>query len=436
MQNNKVKENEYNLDNKVHDLRQNAVADKIRKNIQACKKKGILICEPESHVFAKTFITCVLFNVPIFLANPNWRQNEWEQVFAQISPALIFGKAPNFLPSCALAFQDLKLFAGYIMIPTGGTGGKIRFAMHTWDSLSNSAMATVNFLGKDKINSLCLLPLYHISGLIQVIRVAITKGKICFEPLESFDKDKNFKGYCVSFVPTQLERFMQISDHVNLLKTFDVVFLGGGPATSTLLSKAREAGIRLSPTYGMTETGSMVTAMDPEVFLDGHSGVGRALSHAEIVTNKNGIISICATSLFSGYFPRHPMKITFWETNDEGFLDEDSYLTVIGRGDRIIITGGEKVDPQEVEEAILATGLVSAVYVVPVPDEKWGQQVVAIYVPCKPGEECFAKIKELIGKTLVNYKIPKSWVMVKELPFDEKGKMTKAVIEKCCGISL
>lgn len=413
MQNNEIKE----VENAKH---------KIQQNIIECKKRGILICTLDPKTFIGAFFAGINSEVPVFLANPNWRENEWEQVFTHISPALVFGNASTFPLTHGPATQDLKSFSKHIMIPTGGTGGKIQFAMHTWDSLVHSATATALFLKKQIIKSLCLLPLYHISGLIQIVRSIATNGEVYFDPLESFDKNHSFNGFCLSLVPTQLDRFLQNPHTANLLRTFDVVFLGGAPASSALLIKAREANIRLSPTYGMTETGAMVTAMHPEDFLKGQTGVGKALPHSKISLSKDGLINIRANSLFSGYFPSPPIKKTLWATNDEGFIDEDGYLTIIGRADRIIITGGEKVDPKEVENAILATGLVSSVYVAPVQDKEWGQRVIAMHVPLIKGEDLSSQIKEQIKSSLANYKIPKDWIMVNQLPFDEKGKINPA----------
>lgn len=418
------------LDHKLSHASYQHAMDEIRQSNKLCKKQGVLVCESDPYAFIGYVLACVYSEVPVFLANPNWRQSEWEQVFDQISPALVFGNAPTFPINPGVESRDLKLFKGYIMVPTGGTSGNIRFAMHTWGVLENSACATAMFLKKDKINSLCLLPLYHISGLMQIVRTTYTKGTILFDPLESFNQKHNFKGYCLSLVPTQLERFMQNPGHVALLKTFDTVFLGGAPATNHLLTKAREAGIRLSPTYGMTETASMVTAMDPEDFLNGRTGVGLPLGHAKIFTDENGLISIRAHSLFSGYFPARPIIKNLWETNDEGTIDNEGYLSITGRADHIIITGGEKVDPKEVENAIHTTGLVSSVMVVGISDSEWGQRIVSIYVPAIKGDECSLKIKEQIKATLANYKIPKDWIMVDELPIDEKGKVINTAIEK------
>lgn len=397
----------------------------IQQKHAECVRKGILICTSDPWVFMGAFFASVFSKVPVFLANPNWRESEWEQVFSEVSPALVFGNAPHFSENSV--FKDLEPFSSLIMIPTGGSGGKVRFAMHSLDNLYKSAVSTASFLKRDRINSLCLLPLFHISGLIQIIRASVTDGDILFDRLESFDKNHNFKEYCISLVPTQLERFMQNPDCLHLLKTFFCVFLGGAPATKLLLDQARAAQIRVVPTYGATETASMVAAMHPDDFLDGELGVGRALSHAKISIKENGIIRIQGSSIFSGYYPSLPIRTELWETTDEGYIDVEGRLTVVGRADRMIITGGEKVDPREIERAILATNFVSSVYVTSVKDNEWGQKIIAICVPATKGNDPSQRIRDCLKRTLANYKIPKEWLMVDVLPYDEKGKIREHV---------
>jgi O-succinylbenzoic acid--CoA ligase len=403
----------------------------IHQNYTECLKKGVLICSKDPWEFIGAFLASVVSGIPVFLGNHNWRETEWNQVSALISPALVFGNAPTFPSKSNSPLKDLKPFSNHIMIPTGGSGGKVQFAMHTFESLHNSAISTATFLKKNNLNSLCLLPLYHISGLIQVIRAAVTNGELLFNPLESFEKNRDFKGFSLSLVPTQLERLMQNADNINLLKTFDVIFLGGAPAANELLQKARIAKIRLSPTYGMTETGSMITALHPDDFLMGIKGVGTSLCHAKIFITEENLINIYSNSLFSGYFPETPTKKVSWQSNDEGNIDEKGYLTIIGRADRIIITGGEKVDPREIETAILATGLASSVLVASIEDEEWGRRIIAIYVALIKGENLSSQIKERLKANLVNYKIPRDWILVDELPYDEKGKLTETSINHC-----
>lgn len=406
---------------------------RIRKDYNECKKRGILIATVNPVEFIGAFFMAVYFEIPLFLSNPRWKEVEWKQVFGQIRPAIVFGEVSYFTERLEDVTPNLKSFEQCIMIPTGGSGGKVRFAIHTWESLSASAKATARFLGKAVVNSLCLLPLYHVSGLMQVIRAAITNGEVLFDALESFceKKDfKGFKGFCLSLVPTQLERFMEDSQLIDLLRTFDAIFLGGAPASEMLLEKAKIENLPIAPTYGMTETASMVTAMLPEHFLNGMKGVGKALSHTLLsINNQNeeriGRICIHGQSLFKGYFPELPCEKATWVTNDEGFIDEEGYLTVIGRADRIIITGGEKVDPKEVETAILKTGLVKAVMVSSREDKEWGRRVIAICVAKEEREGIAEETRWRLKEILLNYKIPKEFIMVDKLPIDEKGKIVR-----------
>lgn len=402
----------------------NALA-KIECKLFECKKRGVLIVTSNQKEFIDAFFSAIQFEVPVFLGNLNWKENEWNQVFEQINPAIIFGEAPDFELNDEVESNDLKAFEKCIMIPTGGTSGKVRFAIHTWESLCTSAKGTAKFLNKDKINSLCLLPLYHVSGLMQVVRGYVTQGDVLFDPLESFEKDHNFKGFCLSLVPTQLERLMRDSSMIKLLKTFDIIFVGGAATSIKLLEQARVEELPLSPTYGMTETASMVAAMLPKDFLKGKLGVGSPLPHVEILINEQKRITIAGESLFQGYFPEIPHKKKIWITDDEGIIGEGGGLEIFGRADRIIITGGEKVDPKEVEAAILNTGLVKEVIVSSKEDFEWGQKVVARCVLMKGRQELgfIDQIKLSLKEVLLNYKIPKEWIVVNELPVDEKGKI-------------
>lgn len=401
--------------------------EKISNQLDACKTDGVLICSKDPWAFVGAFLAAVSTNVPIFLANPDWKESEWAQVLDQMYPAIIFGESKNVGPRSHL--NDNSKLQGYIMIPSGGSSGKVRFAMHTWETLTVSAKATVSFLGAIKMNSLCVLPLYHISGLIQVVRALVTNGEVFFKPLEVIQEGYDMRNVCLSLVPTQLERLLNNPDAVNGLRTFDVVFLGGAPASSALLKKAREEKIRLSPTYGMTETASMISAMRPEDFLRGRPGVGEPLSHAKVFVDEDGTLAIQCKSLFYGYYPEMIDREATWTTSDQGGFDKEGYLHIIGRNDRMIITGGEKVDPKEVEAAILNTGLVDSVVITSKPCNEWGQRIVAIAVPVEKKLDP-EKLRTQLKDSLANYKIPKDWLFVEELPYDSKGKINSSDLLK------
>jgi len=261
----------------------------------------------------------------------------------------------------------------------------------------------------------------------------VTGGTITFS-------DENPERKCLSLVPTQLQRILADDtevvpprNHLEKLKSAKAIFVGGAPMSEALAVHARRAGLPIVPVYGMTETGAMAVAQTSEDFLSGNylPQCGQALPHVQVeVLDEVG--SICppgvfgrirlrSDSLFQGYWGRPAIDLSQgYLTDDEGMLDSEGRLTILGRMDRLIITGGEKVDPREVEAALLECAGVREALVLGKPDDEWGQRVCA-YVVGEIADAAFLKL-QLQGR-LVSYKIPKEWNFVDRLPFDEKGKI-------------
>lgn len=391
--------------------------EKIKTNHNACCEKGVLIAEENPPIFAGAFLAAAELEVPIFLGNANWGDWEWLQLQDQISPALIFGYSP--LKAYKRQYYALFGYQNYIMIPTGGTSGSVRFAIHHFNDLEDAARGLQKFLKVEKINSYCVLPLYHVSGLMQLVRAYVTDGYICFGNLKK-ETDRFFKGGCISLVPTQLKRLLADEAHIDWLKTFDRIFLGGGAPGAALLETARRAKLPLTITYGMTESAGMVAASTPKDFLKGSDSVGKPLPHAQIRINSEGIIEIESRANFYGYFPHHVEKHNILVTEDLGEFDSEGRLKILGRRDRLIKTGGEKVDPREVEVAIASSEMVKESLVVGVPDDVWGQRLVAF---CIGDSEIEEDLRMYLFDVLVNFKMPKKFIFVQELPNDAKGKI-------------
>jgi O-succinylbenzoic acid--CoA ligase len=317
------------------------------------------------------------------------------------------------------------------MIPTGGTSGKIRFAIHNWLTLTASVKGFSEYFQVEQVNSFCLLPLYHVSGLMQFLRSFLTGGDFAVIPYQKIKQKRinnlNLQDYFISLVPTQLQFFLE--NDPQWLANFKTVLLGGSPAWPSLLEKAREYNISLSPTYGMTETASQIVTLKPEDFRRGNNSNGQLLPHAQIKINPdNQKIIIEAKSLFLGYYP-HLNQASYFETDDLGYFDESGYLYIIGRDSQKIITGGENVYPLEVETAIRHTNLVKDVVVLGLPDSRWGQIIVAFYVPVNSqiGQTI---IQSQIKDKLVNYKLPKHWIKLPEIPKSPQGKINRTNLIK------
>ncbi|WP_264322887.1 2-succinylbenzoate--CoA ligase [Zarconia navalis] len=413
----------------------------------------ILLCESNPEVFLASFMAACTLGYPIFLGDSNWKEAEWKEAIELIQPNLVWnvGVDLNLELLETISILDLPSISPSltrIMIPTGGTSGKIRFAVHTWETLMASVRGFQEYFQVDRVNSCCLLPLYHVSGLMQFMRSFTTGGKLWILPkskLESIEKmtEPNLKidRWFISLVPTQLQRILNDEKQTNWLQQFDVVLLGGAPAWERLLEKARVHKIRLAPTYGMTETASQVVTLKPDDFLKGNQSCGQVLPHAHLETDSfssditlSSLITIQSKSLCLGYYSSETRldRLSNSETlksDDIGFLDDRGYLYIIGRCSDKIITGGENVFPAEVEAAIRGTGLVADICAIGIPDDDWGEAVVAVCVP-KTDRISEVDLSTAISDKLSRYKQPKYWHFVSSLPRNERGKINRSQVAR------
>ncbi|MEH2137413.1 2-succinylbenzoate--CoA ligase [Nostoc sp.] len=426
----------------------------------------IILAEREPLRFLASFIAACAANCPVFLCNPDWGTQEWQQVFDLVQPDIIWGEllhsptpllfstdtinrvSPHILfshsarakrPATANSTQHSAL----ILIPTGGSSGQIKFAIHTWETLTASVQGFSEYFQLKQVNSFCVLPLYHVSGLMQFVRSFTTGGKLAIQLFKAVESSQilNIKKseFFISLVPTQLQRLLQNPELTEWLSQFNTVLLGGAPAWNELLEKARFYRIRLAITYGMTETASQIATLKPDDFLDGKISSGQILPHAKVTirnqqgeilnSNQIGNITIHAQSLSLGYYPiTRENKIDF-QVDDLGFLDEQGHLNIVGRNSDKIITGGENIYPAEIESAIQATQMVADICVIGIPDKHWGQALTAIYIPKKPDISAL-KIKTLLKDKLSKFKIPKYWIPQQNLPRNSQGKINRQKLQQ------
>jgi len=404
----------------------------------------LLISEANPADFLGSFIAAASSNCSVFLANPYWVEAEWTQVLETVKPDLSWGRDVFKTPieRSQPTSENRNILQNTIAIPTGGTSGKIRFALHTWKTLMASVFGSIEYFQVETINSCCTLPLYHVSGLMQFLRSLVTGGKLWILPSNNIDRAVNQdfplrdKPWFISLVPTQLQRILQNPESTQWLSGFQTVLLGGAPAWTELLELARKRGIRLAPTYGMTETASQVATLKPEDFLAGNNSCGRVLPHANIKIdpesstseNLTGQIRIQASSLSCGYYRETSdnLKSSCQEmiTDDLGFFDDRGYLHIVGRCSDKIITGGENVFPAEVEAAIRSSGWVADVCVIGVPHPIWGQAVTAVYVP-QSYDATPDRLSVDLEPKLAKLKHPKYWISVESLPRNDRGKIDR-----------
>ena len=353
----------------------------------------------------------------IFLTDPKWSESDRAHV-ARVQSAVEASGA------------GLGGERGWLGIPTGGTRGGLRFARHDENTLSAAVRGFVDFFGLERINAVDVLPPYHVSGFMSRVRCAATGGRHVtmewrrLEAGERPDLDAGAGPWVISLVPTQLQRLLSSVDATAWLRRFEVVFVGGGPSWPSLTDQAAAAQIRVALTYGMTETAAMVAAISPTDFLAGERTGATVMPHARIELGPDATVIVEGTSVFRGYFPDFETARRF-QTDDVGQWDDRGRLRILGRKDAVIITGGKKVQPLEVEAALQATGQFVDVAVLGMPDPTWGEAVVACYPRGETTGPNLSVVERGVESTLAPHKRPKRYVAISDWPRNAQGKLSR-----------
>ena len=414
----------------------------LTKLSQHGKPPTIFLAQSNPLKFVAGFLAGVAAKCPLFLCNPSWIATEWQQVLDIVQPDIVWGEGLDFPLPKAIKNTGKTFDLGKIMIPTGGSSGKIRFTMHTWETLSSSVRGFQSYFDLKEVNSCCVLPLYHVSGLMQFLRSFLTGGRLLVLPYKALKAGARVnihpQDFFISLVPTQLQ-YLLTSHKASWLSQFQTVLLGGAPPWPELLAEARLSHIPLALTYGMTETASQIVTLKPKDFLAGNNSCGEVLPHSKVriynsegqdcQAGETGAIAIKAESLCLGYYPHTFAQREVFHPDDLGYLDEGGYLHIVGRCSKKIITGGEKVYPNEVEAAIHSTKLVKDVCVIGLADNYWGQAVTAVYVPQRP-ETAINDLRAAIASQLSNFKQPKYWLPIETLPRNAQGKINYEQVKK------
>jgi O-succinylbenzoic acid--CoA ligase len=407
----------------------------------------LLRLEPNPHILLVTadplealasFFAACCYPVHLWLGNPNWALGEWQQALPQMGPVHRWGDIPVPL----LPFQEPpnweplpSIDSARMWIPTGGSSGNLRFAGHTWATLTAAVRGFCQHFQQPTVSAYCVLPLYHVSGLMQALRCLMTGGTLWVQSFKALTRQGPLPGQpaFLSLVPTQLHRLLRL-EREPWLRSHQAILLGGAPAWPTLLARSRQAALPLAPTYGMTETAAQVATLLPGEFLAGNTSSGRALPHCTLTIcdaagiclppGQPGLITLAGASLATAY--RQGEIAVPFQPGDRGYLDADGYLYILGRAGHLIITGGEKVQPEEVEAAILATGLALDAIVVGIPDPDWGERVVALWVP--QGEVDSQQLQARLKTQLSAYKVPKAWWVRPQIPRNAQGKVNRAFL--------
>ncbi|MFF8958039.1 AMP-binding protein [Streptomyces sp. NPDC014894] len=343
----------------------------------------------------------------------------------------------------------------FLQIYTSGTTGVPKGVLLTHGNFYADAAELEEYLWEPGSVALNALPMFHIGGL-GWLRVALTAGATSlmlpeFAPgtaAETIEREGVTHAFLVPSVLHMLTELPGIEERD--FSRLTLIAYGSAPITPVLLRRSMAVfGCRFMGKYGLTEGGGTVTQLPPEDHEpDGPrrrllTSVGRPRRGVDVViadpetgrpvpAGTVGEIRIRSRHNTPGYWNRPEETEALYDaegllcTGDGGLLDADGYLFLTDRIKDMIVSGGENVYPSEVESVLAEHPAVSEVAVVGVPDEKWGEAVVAVVVPRAGVDRPTGA--ELIGFTrgrIASYKKPRRVHFAEALPRNPNGKVLK-----------
>ncbi|MEP9384942.1 AMP-binding protein [Nocardioides cheoyonin] len=227
----------------------------------------------------------------------------------------------------------------------------------------------------------------------------------------------------LSVVPTQLHRLLEAGgEDLAALKTFHTVLPGGGPLDPSLRARAAEEGIHIVSTYGSAETcGGCVYDGMP------FDGVGLAIG-------ADSRVRISGPTLFDGYEGDQTLTdevlVDGWFlTSDAGRIDEDGRLSLLGRIDDMVVTGGVNVPAPIVARRLREHAGVAAAEVLGVPDDEWGNRLVAYVAPSGPTAPSLEELRDWVGEAHPRAWAPRQLVVLPEIPHLPNGKADRLTLK-------
>ncbi|MFO8101057.1 MAG: long-chain-fatty-acid--CoA ligase [Dehalococcoidia bacterium] len=361
-----------------------------------------------------------------------------------------------------------------ILMYTAGTTGLPKGVPLRHNAFVEYALQNVTPVDPDlQETNVLTVPLYHVAG-IQAMMAAIYGGRTLammrqFETEEWMNTVEREKANRAMLVPTMLKWIIEHEEFDKKdLSSLQVITYGAASMPFEVIKKAIEVfpGVMFINAFGQTETASTITMLGPEDHMIPQdaseeekekklnrlaNSIGKAMPDVQIqIWDENGnalppgqVGEIMAKSqrVMSGYWndeekTAKTLTADGWlHTGDTGYMDEEGYIFLAGRGDDMIIRGGENISPEEVENILYEHPKVADASLIGVPDPDWGQNPRACVV-VKQGENCTEQeILDFCKEKLPGFKRPTSVVFIDELPRTSTGKVQRKVLREKYGQS-
>ena len=455
--------------------------------IQASGASHVALLDESSEAAVIALFGAALVGVPYCPLNYRLADEDLAGLLARIAPALIIGDTARVVRiagdqgHAAYSRADFVAQAQAANIPddgfydlgegiavqlfTSGTTAAPKAAILRHSNLLGYILGTVEFAAANEDDAaLVVVPPYHIAGISAMMSSIYANRRIVMLPnftpegwLALVDGEKISNAFVV---PTMMNRIVASmeSGHAADVSSLRAVAYGGGKMPIEVIQKA----LALFPhcgftnAYGLTETSSTIALLGPDEHREALvsddpkvqarlTSLGQPLPTVEIEVRdedgkvlgpgEHGEIYVRGEQVSGEYKEKSALTADGWfPTRDAGYMDEDGYIFLSGRADDVIVRGGENMSPGEIEDVLLTHPAIADACATAIPSIEWGEAVgVALVLHDGHLEPAEDEIKELIRARLRSSRVPDKVHFVKELPYNEMGKLLRREVKRILG---
>src|SRR6204780_4396825 len=392
----------------------------------------ILLCPPVGAEFARS--AAADRKIPVFSVEMTEQGN-----------VQLVGASTTAVSATAPTADDIAL----VLHTSGSTGRPKRVPLRHFNLAVSSANIANTYALSEEDVSLCIMPLFHIHGLIGSTMATLLSGGTVviptkFNALSFWRTVREHRVTWYSGVPT-MHQILLTRTHDKPVEAQSLRFIRScsAPLSPQLIGRIEDLfGVPFVEAYGMTEAAHQMTSnpLPPRHRKAGSVGVGTGLRISimdkegnHLGTNQRGEVAIQGANVFRGYENNPEANarafVNGWfRTGDEGFLDADCYLHLTGRIKDIIIRGGENIAPHEVDEILLRHPAVAAAVTFGCMHPTLGEEVAAAVVLHERGGVSEAELIKHCRELLAEYKCPTKIYLVKSIPTTATGKIRRRAV--------
>jgi fatty-acyl-CoA synthase len=328
-----------------------------------------------------------------------------------------------------------------MLVYTSGTTGRPKGALQTQAGMLANLEMAIDAQGFDAATrTLAVLPLFHVGGLcIQVLPTLAAGGVVRLHPRFDaeawFDDVQRWRPTTTLLVPAVMRALVEHPRWAAAdLSSLRFVNSGSQIVPRALIERFHARGVPVAQVYGATETGPVSIVLRPDEALAHVGSVGRPARGVQVrLANdgNEGEVQLRAPNLARGYH-RLPHDAAFadgwFRTGDLARVDGDGFVEIVGRSKELIISGGENIHPDEIEQIALADASVAEAAAVGVPDARWGEVPVLALV-ARPGQVVDeARLRAALEAALARFKQPRRIVVLDALPKTALGKVRRSAL--------